>query len=532
MKTSIVMLTVLIGVAGCGRQESTAPVSASAPAAAVSARHADAPGIAWFDGTADAALAAAKAQNKPVLLYWGAVWCPPCQQLKSTVFSRPDFIEKTKLFVPVYLDGDEPGAQQAGDRFRVTGYPTMVVLDAAGNEIQRIAGTMDLAQYANLLDTVLGDVQPVNAILDNAAAGRALTAQQCRRLAYNGWALDEVDEKDYAGQADRLTKAAQHCPGSAAADRLRLKLFALNYFADAEADALSAGKAPSAALAARVEEFVDDLKDRNLARSAGDALIYVSDNVFAAVKARGGKIAQSFAADYSAAMDAIGADERFAAADRLETLASKLAASKVVAADGKVPEALASATRKQLEAVLAGNQIPYVRSGIVNSALHIYSELGDDETAYQVVKGELPKTKTPYYYKADLASLAESLGRKDEAIDWYAQAYTESEGVATRFQWGTLYLLGLVRMQPQAAARIRDVGLQVLSELDGPGRIYRRSRTRLEKVDRELKAWNQAAKGAHSEVIQALRERMQQTCTRIPGQDPSRQTCNSFLAAS
>lgn len=531
MKTSVAVLIVLGLLAGCGKQQSTVPVTQS-PSAAAPTKHADAPGIAWFDGNVDAAFATAKAQSKPVLLYWGAVWCPPCQQLKSTVFSRPDFIEKTKLFVPVYLDGDEPGAQQAGERFRVTAYPTMVVLDAAGNEIQRLAGTMDLAQFASLLDTVLGDVQPVNAILDGAAAGRTLTAQECHRLAYNGWGLDEVDKKDYAAQAARLTEAVKNCPATAAAERVRLKLFALNYAADAEADALGSGKQPSAALAARVDEIAADLKDRELAHNAGDALIYIGDNVFAALKARGGKTVPSFVADYSAAMDAIAEDARFAEADRVETIASKLAASKIVTPDGKIPEELARTSRARLDAILAGDQIPYVRSGIINSALHIFEELDDDETAYRVVKAELPKTKTPYYYKSDLARMAEDLGRRDEAIDWYAQGYNEAEGVATRFQWGTLYLLGLVRMKPEDATRIRDVGVQVLSELDGPDRIYRRSRTRLEKIDKELQAWNKAAKGAHSDVIGALRERMQQTCTKIPTQEPSRETCNSFLAAT
>lgn len=531
MKTSSAVLITVALLAGCSKQEATVPVT-QPPAATASAKHADAGGIAWFDGNVDAAFAAAKTQNKPVLLYWGAVWCPPCQQLKSTVFLRPDFIEKTKLFVPVYLDGDEPGAQQAGERFRVTGYPTMVVLDAAGNELQRIAGTMDLAQFASLLDTVLGDVQPVNAILDGAAAGRTLNAQECHRLAYNGWGLDDIDKKDYAAHAARLTKAAENCPANATVERMRLKLFALDYAADAEAAALSSGKQPSAALTARIDEIAADLKNSELARNAGDALIYVGNNVFTAVKVRGGKSAPPFVADYSAAMDAIADDARFSEAERLETVASKLAASKTIAPNGKVPEELARSSRSRVDAMLAGEQIPYVRSGIVNSAMHVFEELNDDEAAYRVVKAELPKSKTPYYYKSDLADLAEALGRKDEAIDWYAQAYNEAEGVATRFQWGTLYLLGLVRIKPEDATRIREVGVQVLGELDGPDRIYRRSRTRLERIDRELQAWNKEAKGAHSDVIGALRERMQQTCTKIPTQDPSRETCNSFLTAT
>jgi len=34
--------------------------------------------IAWFDGSIDQAFALARAQDKPLFLYWGAVWCPPC----------------------------------------------------------------------------------------------------------------------------------------------------------------------------------------------------------------------------------------------------------------------------------------------------------------------------------------------------------------------------------------------------------------------------------------------------------------------
>ncbi|MBV8633771.1 MAG: thioredoxin family protein, partial [Burkholderiaceae bacterium] len=35
-------------------------------------------GISWFKGDVDAAFAYAKKQHKPLFLYWGAVWCPPC----------------------------------------------------------------------------------------------------------------------------------------------------------------------------------------------------------------------------------------------------------------------------------------------------------------------------------------------------------------------------------------------------------------------------------------------------------------------
>src|SRR5437762_9685551 len=85
-------------VAGLSCAATTPAAPANAPA--------EAAGIAWYEGNVDAAFKDAKASNKPVLLYWGAEWCPPCKQLKSAVFTRPDFIEKSKLFVAVHLDGD------------------------------------------------------------------------------------------------------------------------------------------------------------------------------------------------------------------------------------------------------------------------------------------------------------------------------------------------------------------------------------------------------------------------------------------
>ena len=60
----------------------------------------------------------ARAETKPVFVYWGAKWCPPCNQVKATLFNRQDFIERSRAFVPVYVDGDSPGAQKIGARFR------------------------------------------------------------------------------------------------------------------------------------------------------------------------------------------------------------------------------------------------------------------------------------------------------------------------------------------------------------------------------------------------------------------------------
>ncbi len=120
LKCLLLLYLSLALVSACQRAQ---PPQPSAPGQGAS-------GIAWFDGDVPAAFALAKREGRPVLLFWGAQWCPFCHTLKSTVFIRPDFIAKTRLFVPVYLDGDSPGAQSWGEQFDVLGYPTLVVLDS------------------------------------------------------------------------------------------------------------------------------------------------------------------------------------------------------------------------------------------------------------------------------------------------------------------------------------------------------------------------------------------------------------------
>jgi thiol:disulfide interchange protein len=100
--------------------------------------------VAWLAATTDAQIESAFAQSrteqKPLLLYWGAKWCPPCNHLKATLFNRQDFVERSRSFVAVNIDGDSPGAQKLGARFKVVGYPTMILFNPAGAELTRLPG--------------------------------------------------------------------------------------------------------------------------------------------------------------------------------------------------------------------------------------------------------------------------------------------------------------------------------------------------------------------------------------------------------
>src|ERR1700691_1148181 len=209
-----ICLSLLLVLAGCHKPPTPQ---------AQHATHANEPrDIAWFDGSLQGAFIVAKRENRPVLLYWGAEWCPFCHTLKSKVFARPDFIAKSHLFLPVYLDGDDDGAQKWGEKFGIQGYPTLIVLDPDRHEIIRLGAGRDVAQYAAVLDLALENIQPVDALLQGAAGGKALSIEECRRLAYNSWELDTLESADFAGRASALMSAAADCPQDAQLERANL----------------------------------------------------------------------------------------------------------------------------------------------------------------------------------------------------------------------------------------------------------------------------------------------------------------------
>ena len=212
----------LLPLGGCGRK-APAP-EAAVPAAAQPTSGAHLPeGIAWFDGEVEAAFAAAKAADKPLFLYWGAEWCPPCAQIKATIFNQREFQERSRLFVPVYLDGDTPSAQKHGEQFGVVGYPTMILFRADGAEITRLPGYVDVERYATILDVALDDARPAAELVDAARKGEVLSQNDWRLLAYHSWEHGRWSHRAGGGAHCDVPAAQRPLPGRARG-RLRTTL--------------------------------------------------------------------------------------------------------------------------------------------------------------------------------------------------------------------------------------------------------------------------------------------------------------------
>jgi thioredoxin-related protein len=521
---SLLALAALLSA--CSKPADVPPAVAVAPKAATATDHADT-GIAWKyasnDQEVDAAFALAKAETKPVFVYWGAKWCPPCNQVKATLFNRQDFIERSRAFVPVYVDGDSPGAQKVGARFKVSGYPTMVLFNPQGTELTRLPGEVDAQRYTEVLTLGMNAQRPVKEVLALVKAGGAgLTANDWRLLAFYSWDTDEKQVVPKDEIAALMKQLAAACPAEQTEVATRLQLKAL-----AAVDEKSPPQ-PDAAAQARLVKL---LADPPGARAHMDVLANYATDITRALSAKGTPQRAELLAAFELALQRFEADTTLSRADRLTALASRVDLARMDAPKGaavKLPDALVADAREHVARADREITDGYERQAVIASAAHLLTDVGLVAESNTLLKASLAKSHSPYYLMLGLASNAKKRGDKADALHWYEESFDKSEGPATRLQWGSGYVNALVELSPQDEARIEKAAQQLLSEAAAmPDAFYERSGRSLQRVGSKLQAWNKG--GAHAAVLKRLQTKLDGVCGALPAGDPKRTNCEALF---
>ncbi len=97
----------------------------------------------------DVALAKARTSGKPVLADFSAIWCPACRRLHAEVFT--DAAVKAAItggYQLSRIDYESPEAPAFMERYGVSGFPTLLLLDGEGNLLRRLPLSFDPAVFA------------------------------------------------------------------------------------------------------------------------------------------------------------------------------------------------------------------------------------------------------------------------------------------------------------------------------------------------------------------------------------------------
>lgn len=470
----------------------------------------------WFAGTVKEAFEKAKQDNKPLFLYWGAVWCPPCNELKANIFSQARFAELMQAFIPVYLDGDTEEAQTWGEKLQISGYPTVLVLDASQKELFRLNSSVNLEEFEQVIKPLVGQSQNFAAASERVAQGKSLPSDWSV-LAFADW--DQLPSAEWSPLAKLqiLDKAFRLVPASLRKERALLATHLLRAAAashkqaEAKASVESAQKsAPEAlnAVFAHPESIRASRMFINHEASALGPWLYPKPEGpgYAAVKERWLKAAAVVAEDKLASIDT-----------RLWAVYPELAFHRLEQADAAVPPALkqkvqAAVKRADTEATEA-----FTRHAVISGAAYLLRQVADHDAARRLLLAEAARTDTPWYYFSSLAALEQELKRGEEAKKWAAKARESAQGRASKLQWITSdislnaklegptqkpYLLGVTQEFYELATSLSDG-------------FAGRNRKRADLVKESLKSYR-----GEAEFVQ-LFGRYQKRCEQLQGENLS-----------
>jgi hypothetical protein len=437
--------------------------------------------------------------------------------VKSTIFTRSDFIERSRSFVPIYVDADSPSGQVLGERFRVSGYPTMVLLSGAGQELTRLAGSVEAGKYMQLLDRGLAGGNSAQQALEAVLAGKSLSADDWRMLAFYSWETDDgqlVPEKDVPAT---LLKLAAVCPVSEREAASRLVLQALH--------AASQAKDPKPKID-RVDAIASVkslLAQPELVRANHDILGYAADDIAGLLTEPKSKERADLKAQWTAALDRLAAEAGLSNAGRMYALLGKVGLARLDDKAAALPPALVEEVKAQ--AARADREITDLdeRQAVITLTGAVLAQAGLLDESDALLKAELQRSHSPYYYMSQLASNARKRGTpegKAAAIDWARQAYDRAQGSATRLRWGGSYVNALLELAPQDVPAIEQAALRVLDEVQ-PDTVplTGNNRAALERLSKRVVAWNKDRR--NDAVLARLNAGLKDKCASPSAVDPA-----------
>lgn len=144
-KVLVVILLIGMLAGGCAREEAREVIG---PGEQLPAEKTETEEVQWVFSLATG-LGLARQANKPLLVYFHADWCSWCKRMVRDTYGTGEVIKLSRNFVCVKVDTDKN--RQVAKEYKVTGLPTIIFLNPAGEVIKRVTGFRDSADFAELM---------------------------------------------------------------------------------------------------------------------------------------------------------------------------------------------------------------------------------------------------------------------------------------------------------------------------------------------------------------------------------------------
>lgn len=437
MKMASLLLT-LGGLFAIGAQAASQQSSSAVKASAVSGSQQEGP---WFSGTVDEAFEKSKKENKPVFLYWGAVWCPPCAEIKAEVFSKQRFQELMQLAIPVYLDGDSTAAQIWGEKLRVSGYPTLVLIAPSGKEVMRFNENVNIDEFEVAFENAVKSSRPFSETLSRALAGRA-TNDDWKIIGQFSWS-DATSTGFKANEvlAKRI-ELIEKVPSNLKAEKALLSGQLLEVAASSADDSDPLVKKSVAAVFANREKYFNAMfATPQSIVGARSTLVYMTSDVFKwAYPNLKDKARQKTRKRWLAATKQLQANQKIPLDNWLWSHSAELEFYKMDhEAAGSEKQAIPADLRNRIQTAvkisMKAATSHYVRHSVLSGAAELLDEAGDEAGARALLAEELKTTETPWYYESSMARIARKHGNLRESLEWSGKAAASVKGNGSRLEW-------------------------------------------------------------------------------------------------
>ncbi len=380
----------------------------------------------WFQGSVTEAFAAAAKQQKHMILYWGAEWCPPCNDLKDQVFSHSEFPQFASRYIMVYLDGDSEGAQTWGEKLKVSGYPTVVLMDPKGTELFRFSSGMDFAEFKAAIGSAVASGKNVKSLISNLKSKQpklsledwqtlATTYIDPGALGLDDQATEKLMEKSWRlcpsdFPVGKATFAAGLWDSSLQEKSTLKESFKANEDAILE-QILASGLTMDAARNALMNEpqkKMESLRPENKERVRLRLVTYVKDLATSPARAP---------------------SERAMALHSYLDLESMAPSANV--------QNLRQESKQIMDSILQVTTSSHQMASTYPEVASIIEQLSGPKDAVAFLESKIPGAKTPWYFESMLSSLENTLGNKAKAkaLEWSEKAKISSKGSATKLQW-------------------------------------------------------------------------------------------------